>query len=152
MWQNMVFDFYPSNRLPVCRDGTSSNWIITRRIQNSPCLEYLLANLPEQLLSSDSFFSRYGAFLSFMLDLDILEKTGDEIATLGMECTNIWGWHHSHFGTWQGHLCTASHSKGVSWKVPRQQCVEEVGAWCNSKCWESIYDMWSSCAFIQFLL
>ena len=55
-------------------------------------LEYLLANLPEQLPSSDSFFSRYGAFLSFTLDLDILEKTGDEIATLGEQLEGVFGW------------------------------------------------------------
>jgi hypothetical protein len=55
-------------------------------------LEYLLANLPEQLPSSDSFFSRYGAFLSFALDPDILEKTGDEIATLGEQLEGIFGW------------------------------------------------------------
>jgi hypothetical protein len=84
-------------------------------------LEYLLANLPEQLPSSDSFFSQYGVFLSFALDPDILEKTGDDIATLGeqlegvwLESTDIWRWHQSHSGTWQGHLCTVPHFKGVS--------------------------------------
>jgi hypothetical protein len=55
-------------------------------------LEYLLANLPEQLPASDSFFSRYGAFLSFALDPDILEKTGDEIATLSEQLEGIFGW------------------------------------------------------------
>ena len=55
-------------------------------------LEYLLANLPEQLPSSDSFFSWYGMFLSFSLDPDILKKTGDEIATLGEQLEGIFGW------------------------------------------------------------
>ena len=56
------------------------------------CLEYLLANLLEQLPSSDSFFSRYSMFLLFTLDLDILEKTGDEIATLGEQLEGVFGW------------------------------------------------------------
>ena len=93
MW---FLTFYPPNRLPICRDGTSSNWNIIGRIQNSPCTPWIftqvLANLPEQLPSSDSFFSRYGAFLSFTLDLDILEKTGDEIATLGEQLEGVFGW------------------------------------------------------------
>jgi hypothetical protein len=55
-------------------------------------LKVLLSNLPSQLpLVADSK-SRYNAFLSFSLDPDILDKTGDEVATLGEQLEHIFGW------------------------------------------------------------
>src|SRR5882762_1777893 len=54
-------------------------------------LDYLLSNLPEQLPCADGPDSRYGAFLSFELDSDILEKTGDEVATLREQLEHILG-------------------------------------------------------------
>ena len=55
-------------------------------------LHFLLANLPKQLPTADGPDSRYGAFLSFALDPEILEKTGDEVATLGEQLESIFGW------------------------------------------------------------
>jgi len=52
----------------------------------------LLSNLPAQLPSTDGPSSQYGAFLSFDLDTDILDKTGDEVATLGEQLEHIFGW------------------------------------------------------------
>jgi hypothetical protein len=42
-------------------------------------LDFLLANLPAQLPSGDGSEYHYHNFLSFGLDSDILEKTGDEV-------------------------------------------------------------------------
>ena len=47
------------------------------------------------LPSSNSFFLQYSTFLSFTLDLDILEKTGDEMATLGEQLEDGM---HEHLG------------------------------------------------------
>ena len=44
------------------------------------------------LPTADGPDSRYGAFLSFALDPEILEKTGDEVATLGEQLESIFGW------------------------------------------------------------
>jgi hypothetical protein len=55
-------------------------------------LDFLLANLPTQLPSGDGPESQYRDFLSFGLDSDILEKTGDEVATLGEQLEYIFGW------------------------------------------------------------
>ena len=55
-------------------------------------LDILLSNLPAQLPAVDGPSSRYGTFLSFGLDADILEKTGDEVATLGEQLEHIFGW------------------------------------------------------------
>jgi hypothetical protein len=55
-------------------------------------LDWLLANLPTQLPRKDGAESRYQAFLSFGLDPDILEKTGDEVATLGEQLEGVFGW------------------------------------------------------------
>ena len=55
-------------------------------------LNFLLANLPKQLPTVDGPDSRYGTFLSFALDPEILEKTGDEVATLGEQFESIFGW------------------------------------------------------------
>ena len=55
-------------------------------------LDWLLANLPTQLPQKDGAESCYQAFLSFGLDPDILEKTGDEVATLGEQLEGVFGW------------------------------------------------------------
>jgi hypothetical protein len=55
-------------------------------------LEVLLTDLPSQLPRGDDFDSKYGAFLAFALDEDILEKTGDEVATLGEQLEHAFGW------------------------------------------------------------
>jgi hypothetical protein len=55
-------------------------------------LRLLLRNLPSQLPRQDGFNSKYGSFLNFGLDQEILEKTGDEIATLGEQLERIFGW------------------------------------------------------------
>ena len=55
-------------------------------------LDFLLANLPTQLPNADGPDSQYGAFLSFALDPEILEKTGDEVATFGEQLERIFGW------------------------------------------------------------
>ena len=56
-------------------------------------LQHLLANLPVQLhCPTNESESRYYFFLSFNLDPDILEKTGDEIATLGEQLERVFGW------------------------------------------------------------
>jgi hypothetical protein len=52
-------------------------------------LDWLLENLPTQLPQKDGAESCYQAFLSFSLDPDILEKMGDEVATLGEHLTGI---------------------------------------------------------------
>jgi hypothetical protein len=55
-------------------------------------LKVLLANLPSLLPLGDGFDSKYNAFLAFSLDDDILEKTGDEVATLGEQLEHVFGW------------------------------------------------------------
>jgi hypothetical protein len=55
-------------------------------------LNFLLANLPAQLPLVDGYDSKYCSFLSFTLDHDILEKTGDEVATLGEQLESVFGW------------------------------------------------------------
>ena len=55
-------------------------------------LKVLLTELPSQLPRGDNFNSKYGAFLAFALDEDILEKTGDEVATLGEQLEHAFGW------------------------------------------------------------
>ena len=55
-------------------------------------VNFLLANLPKQLPTEDGPDSWYGTFLSFALDPEILEKTGDEVATLGEQLKSIFGW------------------------------------------------------------
>ncbi len=55
-------------------------------------LEVLLTDLPFQLPRGDDFDSKYGTFLAFTLDEDILEKTGDEVATLGEQLERVFGW------------------------------------------------------------
>ena len=55
-------------------------------------LEFLFGNLPAQLPTGDGPDSRYGNFLTFSLDSEILEKTGDEVATLGEQLEYIFGW------------------------------------------------------------
>jgi hypothetical protein len=55
-------------------------------------LDVLLTDLHSQLPRGDDFDSKYGAFLAFTLDEDILEKTGDEVATLGEQLEHAFGW------------------------------------------------------------
>ena len=55
-------------------------------------LGHLLGNLPSQLPRWDGFDSVYSGFLNFSLDEDILEKTGDEVATLGEQLERVFGW------------------------------------------------------------
>jgi hypothetical protein len=55
-------------------------------------LKNLLANLPSSLPSGDGPDSLYCSFLSFCLDSEILDKTGDEVATLGEQLEHIFGW------------------------------------------------------------
>ncbi|KAG0698210.1 hypothetical protein DFH29DRAFT_1019310 [Suillus ampliporus] len=55
-------------------------------------LKHLLANLPSQMPLENGSDSLYGSFLSFNLDPDILDKTGDEVATLGEQLEHIFGW------------------------------------------------------------
>jgi hypothetical protein len=52
----------------------------------------LLTDLPFQLPHGDDFDSKYGVFLAFTLDEDILEKNGDEVATLGEQLEHAFGW------------------------------------------------------------
>lgn len=54
-------------------------------------LKFLLANLPAQLPAVNGAKSRYSTFLNFNLDPDILEKTGDEVATLGEQLKYVFG-------------------------------------------------------------
>ena len=55
-------------------------------------LEVLLMDLPSQLPRGDGFNSKYGAFLAFTLDEDILEKTGDEVAALSEQLEHAFSW------------------------------------------------------------
>jgi hypothetical protein len=55
-------------------------------------LKNCLANLPSLLPSGDGPDSLYSFFLSFGLDSEILDKTGDEVATLGEQLKHIFGW------------------------------------------------------------
>lgn len=61
-------------------------------------LHGLLANLPEELPSSEdspglvSQVSQYEKFKSFSLNPQLLERTGDEVATLGEQLESIFGW------------------------------------------------------------
>jgi hypothetical protein len=55
-------------------------------------LKNLLTNLPSLLPSGDGPDSLYSAFLSFSLDSEILDKTGDEVATPGEQPEHIFGW------------------------------------------------------------
>jgi hypothetical protein len=73
---------YPSPET-VSRDG------IVKILDQS---KILLNNLPLQLPRRDGSNSQYHAFLNFSLDQDILEKTGDEVATLGEQLEHVFGW------------------------------------------------------------
>ena len=53
-------------------------------------LKYLLENSPPTLPLLN--VSRYNTFLTFDLDPEILDKTGDEVATLGEQLEYIFGW------------------------------------------------------------
>ena len=55
-------------------------------------LKRLLMNLPSELPLRDAFNSKYSTFLNFNLDPEILDKTGDEVATLGEQLEHIFGW------------------------------------------------------------
>ena len=56
-------------------------------------LQHLLENLPVQLhCPTNESESHYYSFLPFSLDPNILEKTGDEIATLGEQLEHVFGW------------------------------------------------------------
>jgi hypothetical protein len=55
-------------------------------------LKVLLDNLPVQLPLKNPAESQYASLISFVLDPDILEKTGDEIATLGEQLEQVFGW------------------------------------------------------------
>jgi hypothetical protein len=55
-------------------------------------LEYLVANLPRELPEVALSDSAYRAFAGeFVLDQDILEKTGCEVATLGEQLEQVFG-------------------------------------------------------------
>ena len=49
-------------------------------------------NLPSELPLRDAFNSKYSTFLNFNLDPEILDKTRDEVATLGEQLEHIFGW------------------------------------------------------------
>ena len=131
MW---FLTFHPPNHLLICRDGTSSNWNITLRIQNNLCTPWKVTC---QSTRTTSFIWQF--FLTILCVAIVHAGSWYTWQNQGwnsylgwaawrsfwMECTNIWGWCHSHFGMWQGHLCTVSHSKRESWKVPRQQCLKK---------------------------
>jgi hypothetical protein len=78
-------------------------------------LKCLLRNLPLQLPCQDSFNSKYRDFLDFSLDEEILEKTGDEVATLGEQLEHVFGWQARSTGdgiipiTERGHAICALH-------------------------------------------
>ena len=55
-------------------------------------LRLLLGNLPSQLPHRDGVNSVYSTFINFSLDPEILEKTGDEVATLGEQLEHVFGW------------------------------------------------------------
>jgi hypothetical protein len=55
-------------------------------------LQVLLRDLPARLPCGDGLSSKYGDFLNFSLDDDILDKTGDEVATLGEQLERVFGW------------------------------------------------------------
>jgi hypothetical protein len=56
-------------------------------------LQVLLQNLPKQLPKKAAAESLYGSLLVdlYLLDADILKKTGDEVATLGEQLERIFG-------------------------------------------------------------
>ena len=74
--------------LPLSADNISHKQVVAVLAH----LNFLLANLPKQLPTVDGLDSQYGTFLSFALDPEILEKTGDEVATLGEQLESIFGW------------------------------------------------------------
>jgi hypothetical protein len=53
-----------------------------------PSSEIYLLSFPLQM----AFGSKYGGFLNFSLDDDILDKTGDEVVTLGEQLEHVFGW------------------------------------------------------------
>lgn len=56
-------------------------------------LQHFLKHLPSQLpLPNSPTDSRYSLFLNFALDPNLLEKTGDEICTLGEQLEHVFGW------------------------------------------------------------
>jgi hypothetical protein len=88
-------------------------------------LKHLLANLPSQLPSGDGCNSLYGTFLSFNLDSEILDKTGDEVATLGEQLEHIFGWKTRssgdgiiHIRERGSHLCLAPHTEAIPRQIP----------------------------------
>ncbi len=59
-------------------------------------LNNLLSNLPAELPCRNTTGSKYGTFVNFNLDEDILDKTGDEVATLGEQLEHMFGWQAYH--------------------------------------------------------
>lgn len=55
-------------------------------------VEHLLANLPGFLIECDPAISKYRSFHNFAVDPDLLEDTGDEVATFGEQLERIFGW------------------------------------------------------------
>jgi hypothetical protein len=55
-------------------------------------LKVLLENLPNQLPAPKEAASKYRSFLSFSLDPELLEKTGDEVAAMGEQLERVFGW------------------------------------------------------------
>jgi hypothetical protein len=55
-------------------------------------LGVLLTRLPFQLPNPSPSHSQYSSFVNFSLDPDYLEKTGDEVATLGEQLEQVFGW------------------------------------------------------------
>ncbi|KAF6748269.1 ribonuclease H-like domain-containing protein [Ephemerocybe angulata] len=55
-------------------------------------LHRLLHSLPNQLPERSPSSSKYGSFLDHSLDLDIFEKTEDEVATVSEQLKRVFGW------------------------------------------------------------
>ncbi|KAG1800735.1 uncharacterized protein HD556DRAFT_1438734 [Suillus plorans] len=55
-------------------------------------LRILLQNLPTALPVGSAFTSKYLAFLTFMIDTELLDRTGSEIGALNEQFKQIFGW------------------------------------------------------------
>jgi len=55
-------------------------------------LGLLLRDIPKELPDGGTTSTHYGTFINFHLDEELLDKTGDEVSTLGEQLERVFGW------------------------------------------------------------
>ncbi len=74
-------------------------------------LGLLLRDIPKELPDGGTTSTHYGTFINFHLDEELLDKTGDEVSTLGEQLECIFGWKARTSG--DGTLPILEHGKSI---------------------------------------